>query len=103
TSAPIAASLSAKARPSPRPAPVTNATLPLSVRAPSCDAMMSSPGCECVSLRRTVRNVALILDRVKRRPDAQLIRRFRCPGDPYGALPQATLSARLASRLDGDR
>src|SRR4051794_6294445 len=39
TSAPMAASFSAKARPSPRPAPVTNATLPLSARAPSFDAI----------------------------------------------------------------
>src|SRR5882724_2610281 len=54
TSAPMPASFSAKARPSPRPAPVTNATLPLSARAPSCDAMMSSPGCENVSRRRSV-------------------------------------------------
>ena len=43
TSAPRLASRSAKARPSPRPAPVTSATLPSSVRAASCVGMMSSP------------------------------------------------------------
>lgn len=51
-SAPRLASRSANARPSPRPAPVTSATLPISARAASCVAMMYSPDLRNVSQRR---------------------------------------------------
>ena len=51
TLAPSAASRSAKARPSPRPAPVTSATLPASARAASCDVIDVLLICERQSAR----------------------------------------------------